>query len=412
MHTCDNVLKACNQCIKEYLFVLNMSQCSIQYKSPSLLLFFDDCVLLIHLFKNIIMKKILIKSFCLLLFAVTGIQAQQWAKITALPETEFTMIQKVDGIIYAASGNMLYTSSDWGQTWQDAQYTNINGLIVYAFTKFNNRLYLGTSQGVFSTSVNQVHQPWNFDINTLPVTSFAEKDNILYASVEGFGVMKLMNGTAWIGFSNGLPSYSMSVTKILSTPADLLAFAGANGTFYRYNFALGEWTEDYYIDGIAAGLHVDDAKVIGNTIYVSRYNKVLRSDDLGNNWVHDQQGLSIGQNRHLYEGNSDLYCITTEGTSTTFISKRPKTETNTSWAVNLEQTAFYTFDLLEQGDKLFAAAGDGLYVKNGTLGVNDPLVSPAVIKVYPNPSADGKFIIESDTPVNDVMVYDASGRLY
>jgi photosystem II stability/assembly factor-like uncharacterized protein len=282
------------------------------------------------------MTKFITLSVWLLLLAVTGANAQEWVKITTLPETEFTVIDNIDGILVTASGNTFYMSTNGGATWQSSEYTDEEDIIVYSMTKYNNKIYLGTSIGVFSSPASLVHQPWNLDINTLPVTSFAEKDNVLYASVGGFGIIKLINGTAWMGFSNGLPSYSMDVNKILSTPAGLFAFAGSNGTFYKYDSGMGQWVEDYYTGGTSAGFHVDDAEVLGNILYVSRYNNVMRSDDLGSSWVQDKEGLNGGQNRHIYIGNTHIYCLTTEAASTTHISKRLKTETNTNWSLNTD----------------------------------------------------------------------------
>src|SRR5207253_2276092 len=82
-----------------------------------------------------------------------------------------------------------------------------------------------------------------------PVTGIEKKGNNLYACTLGNGVYVYnQNISNWIPFNNSLPSYSVNVNCLLSTSSALFNAAGANGTFYRYNFSINAWNEEYYYD--------------------------------------------------------------------------------------------------------------------------------------------------------------------
>lgn len=347
-------------------------------------------------------------SLCLY-FTTQTIAAQGWVKITGLPEKEFSALEVIDGTLYTATGKTLYTSTDEGSTWAQSNFTSQNNVRVRCFKKFNGKIYAGTSKGIFSADIESIHDAWSYDLQAEHINSFTERDNVLYASMEVFGTL-ILNGTAWMPFTTGIPDYSMSVTEVLNTPAGLLAIAGANGTFYRFNFNQNTWIEDYYINnGLSAGLDVDDIISIGNNLYVSRFNNIYRSDDMGETWVEDKLGLMTGQTRTIYATENDMYSISVIGTDTTRLNKRGINDVGTSWANDVDVLPFFTFAMRKLDGNLFIAALDGVYTTNGTLGT--PHVSELITTVYPNPSADGHFMIQSNTIINSIKIYDSTGRL-
>ena len=214
-------------------------------------------------------------------FTACDVSAQGWEKLENLPETEFSVITEIDGTLYAASGNTLYTSQDNGESWTDSEFTNDEEVTIICLTGFGDKIYAGTTDGVYSAPSDAVHDSeWNHDIFTLPVTSFAKKDDTLYASVYGFGAM-VLNGTAWMNFSTGLPNNSQNVAKLVATDEALFALAGGNGTFYKYDFAAGSWEEHFYNGDIEAGVTMDDGLAVGTTLYACNGSTILRSDDGG-----------------------------------------------------------------------------------------------------------------------------------
>lgn len=352
-----------------------------------------------HISKNIVL-------LCLYLFAPT-LFAQSWERIASLPQTEFSALEIIDETIYAASANHLYVSSDSGFTWTQSIITTNSDIWITDFAKFNGRIYAGTSIGIFSVNIDAASNLWNHDLQTEQINSFTEKDGVFYASAEVFGVLRF-TGFGWVPFNAGLPTYSMSVTEILDTPGGLMAIAGANGTFYRYSFTQNAWIEDYYFgNGFMAGIDVDDLTVVGDILYAARYNSVYRSDNLGETWFQDKQGLITGQTRTLHVVGNSLYSISMIGTNTTRFNKRNVAAAGSVWA-DAGTVPFLTYAFRELNGFLFSASAQGLYVSDTSLGTPDTAKSK--IAVFPNPS-HGQFAINSDVAVTDVKVYDATGRM-
>lgn len=350
----------------------------------------------------------------LVLLASTRLSAQQWTRIENLPAAEFTALEIIDGTLFAATSAKLYHTND-GQNWQQA---TISALPIepMCLAKFDGRLYVGTgTHGIFSAPLGNINGVWTHHIGTINVSAFAEKDNVLYVSTVGHGLYRRNANGQFLPFSNELPNYSFNVSKIISAPSGLIATAGANGTFYRYDAPNARWAEDYYQGSYSPGLHMDDAIRIDNTIYVSRFNKLLRSEDSGENWTMDQVGLPNGHYRFLYASPQTLYTLTnifTGDQNITFLRKRDRNApSQTSWANAPEVLPFYTYALREFADNLFAAGHNGLYAKfNPNLGTETPEAKKDRIAIYPNPSVDGNFTASSDNPINEVQVFDLTGK--
>ncbi len=363
------------------------------------------------------MQNILKLALCAVVYlAMQFAQAQQqFTRIDKLPHTGFTAIEVINGKVYAASGNRLYSSGDNGANWQLHTMTQQN-VFANCIYLFNNRLYVGTSNGTFNVSMNNLNGTWAQNLPGVDVTSLTERDGAMYASGMGFGMYRLLNG-AWTAFSSQLPTYSWNVDKILSTPAGLMAMAGANGTFYIYSTATSAWQERYYTGTYAPGLDADDAIIVNNTIYVSTHNALYRTDNWGNSWINDNTGLINGQNRWLYKGQQSLYALTTnfnpgDNSNITWLQKRPvNAVAQIAWNNTNEFLPYYVYALRENGSQIYAATHQGLYVKtDATLDNDKPLKNPEVV-VYPNPSTGGRFTIESSQHIDVLTVYDMTGKL-
>lgn len=352
----------------------------------------------------------IVKFLMTLLSLITACEAsaQGWTKLENLPDNQFSAIEVIDGTLFTASGTTLYTSGDQGATWEESEFTSDEDITVICFTKFGTTIYAGTTDGVYSAPVDDVHSEWNHDIFTLPVSSFAEKDGTLYASIYGFGVMKL-NGTAWMNFSAGLPNTSQNASKIVNASGELFVMAGGNGAFYKYDFTAGQWVEDFYYGTIEAGLEINDALFYDGTLYASSQHKLLRSDDLGENWAEDMTGLIAGTERLLHKGQDKLYTYTLGGGGTK-INSRLLAAAGETWADNSETVPCLGYSLRESGDKLFLAAEDGVYTSDIVLGI-DPVTQFANTVIYPNPAIDGNLTLQTDLTIDKMSIYDVTGRI-
>lgn len=353
-------------------------------------------------------------TITLIITLLTGfaLQAQQWNRVAALPQAEFSALEIIDGTLLTASGNKLYYTTNPANGWQQATISD-QWLFVTCFTKYKGRLYAGTmGKGIFSVPMGQFQNTWSHDIGYLDVTSFLEKDNVLYVSTEGAGVYR-KNGNLFTPFSNQIPNYSQNVSRIIDTPGQILITAGGNGTFYTYNFTHNRWDEGYYHNTYSPGMQIDDAVRVGHTIYVSNFSKILRSEDSGQNWVNDKVGIHNGHNRYLYPGQEKLYALTTAFTgdaNLTFLQHRDlNAPSQTLWSPS-ETLSFFTYELREFGGFLYAAGHDGFYSNNPTLENFEPQKKSNLIAVYPNPSTDRKFTLKSNEPIVSVEIFNAAGQ--
>lgn len=357
--------------------------------------------------------KTAIKLLIVLLLAFTTAAAQPWTRVAGLPQTEFTALEVIDGTLLAAAKSKLYYSND-GQHWEQA---TIAQAVVEpsCFAKISGRLYVGTmAHGIYSAPMDNLSGAWRHDTGTLAVSSFLEKDGYLYISTLGYGLYKMNNVGVFKAISNGLPNYSFNVSKVINAPTGIIATAGANGTFYRYDEAANSWTEDLYSHTYSPGLHVDDALRIGDAIFVSRNNRLLRSDNSGQTWTSDAVGLQNGHYRAMYAGQDTFYTMTnifTGDDNITFLRKRQlNAPSQTNWNVDSEVLPFYTYALREFAGTLFAAGNTGLFIKNAQLGIEIPAVKHKTA-IYPNPSSDSRFTIQSDRTIDEIVVYDVTGKL-
>ncbi|MGE5106594.1 MAG: T9SS type A sorting domain-containing protein [Sphingobacteriales bacterium] len=357
--------------------------------------------------------KNLILWFTVTFFTISNSIAQ-WTKINAVPSQSIAALAAYNDTIFAASRtNLLYRSTDAGINWNTITVSN-SPIVIITLKVIDNIIYIGTaSHGTFSSTDNGV--TWVKSANNLlAVPGIAKKGNDIYAATLGDGVFIYnQNNNSWLPFNNSLPSYSVNVFTILSTPASLLIGAGANGTFYRYNFTTNAWDEEFYYGLLVPGLLID--KLVNNTdtIFAVNGNSVIRSENNGLNWTDDKTGTHDGYARNLFTGAINHYLITNIPLGGTWVQQRNKHSiTGASWETNEEllPTGF-AYDILEFKNKLFLAKADGLYIKDVVLAVDNPARSNTTMEIFPNPSNGAGINVISDKQVNKLNIFNALGQL-
>lgn len=359
------------------------------------------------------MKTIL--KLALALFWMNGAVAQ-WIRIEAIPSQSIGSLAVNSDTIYATSlNNVLYKSSDGGSTWTMLTVSPMP-IAINTVGFFNNRIYVGTEHhGIFYSTDNGVN--WQQIVtNTYGISGFTVKNNTLYAGTKGNGVLMLNNATdTWLPMNNGLSlNFSGTVNSILSTSDYLFIDAGANGTFYKYDFSADNWQEGYYYGSYIPGLSMSHVINNGPVLFAAGGRRLTKSIDSGNNWMSDNVGTHIGMDRRICEGTENHYLITNtfDGTNGSWVQKRSKSSAiGSSWAIGEEYLADgYCYDVLEYQNKLFLAKADGLYVKNMGLGVAIPAAFTDLI-LFPNPSEGKTIQVWSGIEVVKYSIFNTMGQL-
>src|SRR5947209_6146799 len=230
------------------------------------------------------MKKIILAVFLLTLNAAFA----QWTKVAAVRSLHIIALSVHNGLLYAASdSNIIYRSVD-GTTWRSINVSNIP-VDVSAFIFYNGKIYVGSfTRGVF-VSADDGSTWQNSGLFPPAVNGFANKDNVLYAPTLGSGAVRFDPASnSWSFFNNALPDYSANVQNIVASSNYLIIAAGANGTYYRYNFAADEWNEEYYLGGLRPGLQIDKLINLGDTLWAVNGNHIFKSIDAALNWTEDK----------------------------------------------------------------------------------------------------------------------------
>ena len=211
----------------------------------------------------------------------------QWTRIRQLPSSDILSLYHKDNVLYAGGTNIIYFSTDKGQTWDSTntipQFTSVSSITVY-----KNELYATSfSNGVFKSS-NSGGTWQNISAGIFPdVSDITEWRGDLYAATLGGSIFKLdpINRDNWLSFSNGLSSLSANCTSIASNNNALVGgtlanalydYLPANSTTWEERFLLGQLTPTEGVYDIITG-H-DSLFLAGHT------GRFYMSTDNGLNW--------------------------------------------------------------------------------------------------------------------------------
>jgi photosystem II stability/assembly factor-like uncharacterized protein len=338
----------------------------------------------------------------------------QWVKINSIPTQDIVALKVYGDTILAASDtNLIYKSTDGGVNWNPIAVSN-SPIHIITLKVIDDTIYVGTfNHGIFR-STNYGFTWLNTGSNLLAVTGIEKKANNLYAATLGGGVYTYnQNTNNWIPFNDSLPSYSVNVNCILSTSNSLFIAAGANGTFYRYDFTLNEWNEEFYYGVLRPGLQIQNLINNGDTLFAVNGNRIIRSEDNGLSWTDDTTGSHNGYSRNIYSGITNHFTITNVLNGGTWIQQRAKLSVaGTSWASDEEfLPTGYSYDILEFQNKLFLAKADGLYVKELASGVDALGNNKGDVEIYPIPSHASVIYISSKVQVNAFSIINSLGQI-
>jgi photosystem II stability/assembly factor-like uncharacterized protein len=294
------------------------------------------------------------------------------------PRDTINVLESFGNTIYAGSGNnTIYISSDRGVNWTPVTLPFAAGdASVTAIGVFGNALFAGTdAKGIFSSTDGG--KSWTADAGVpaaapyaLPVTGFAVNKGSLFAGTNGNGIFILDPATnRWNPFDNGLPQIitSWNVKSLFTAGDTLLAAAGENGTFYRYDAGPAQWVES---DLPNYGYHLVHAMADSLSIYgITQAPTIYRSDDKGRSWKEDARDLKkwrpgLSQRQFAYAGRTKDYVVTDSAGNTWVQQRTIGSSPGSSWSIGQSLiTGAKANALLEVGDRLFAGTTKGIFIR-------------------------------------------------
>jgi photosystem II stability/assembly factor-like uncharacterized protein len=332
------------------------------------------------------------KTKLLVLFFITihWCATAQWEQLYTFQTPAYAFTTFNNNLYVGLSGGGVYMSQDSGYTWVAKNNgIQMGGAYIYSFTSRNDSLFAGGFGEVnFS---NDYGANWsllnlNLDLNDF-VFDLAIKDDFLFAGI-GHGptngvYRKPMNGSGWSPMNNGLPS-NAAVNALMVFNNNLLA--GTDEGVYASINNGADWT--WSGNGINAGLSVKSFFFMNGNILAGTTDGVFVSSDTGSTWNYSN-GLDANSVGLCFTGNEN-YVI-----AGTYSSSYYSSDNGLNWVKisNGTDTVMSFFSMTSMGNYFYSGTGGGISVTNGvsrlsylTLSLPDnKFMSGKDCSVTPNP---------------------------
>ena len=343
---------------------------------------------------------------------ITAVASAQWTRITAIHPQNIRAIALLgDTILTTSQSRFLYRSRDGGVSWDSLTVSN-NAININCLKIIDDRIFVGTDAGNGIFISDDFGATWtNTGFGLFTISDFVKHDSEIYVSTLGEGVYRFNQPqNNWIPFNDSLPTYSVNVNTMVSTANSFLIGAGANGTFYRYNFAVNGWNEEYYDGMLHPALQINKLISHLDTLFAVCGNRVIRSDDDGLNWTNDNFGTHNGTYRIITTGAVNHYLFTNVTTGV-WIQERNKFAVNgTSWTLNQDFiSSGFAFDILESENKIYLGMLDGLYVKSISTEVNEIKSKDCTVQVFRNTPG---ISITADCDIISYSITNVVGQIF
>ncbi|OCX52029.1 hypothetical protein BEL04_11005 [Mucilaginibacter sp. PPCGB 2223] len=299
-----------------------------------------------------------------------------WTRVTTLPNEPFSVIEKINNVIYASSlsSAKIYMSADNGTSWT-ASSPILPGIEITAISAFKNRIYAGTflDDTFFSTDNGKT---WKDAQNIVTnIASFAAWNNNLYSASYNWGVQVLDTLTnQWHPFINGFPvPFTDRATRVLTIDSTL--GAATVNSFAVYDTKQQLWRTHTYPPDVKAPYYVVDMVYNNGTILAQTYadaknvQYLIRSDDKGLTWHQDSQGFRTDIANYTMMGFgigvNNYYAIVNQAPNGTWVQKRNKSAPNgASWATGEEfLPKFHSHCIREYNNRIFLATDSGVMLR-------------------------------------------------
>jgi photosystem II stability/assembly factor-like uncharacterized protein len=225
--------------------------------------------------------------FTLVLFLNFTFSFSQWTRVQQLPSSDISSLYHKDNILYAGGKNIIYISSDTGQTWDSTnsipRFFEVDNIIVYKnelyATCFSIGVYKSADDGKTWQNINGGIAPF--------VSDFCEFKGDLYAATEGASVFKLdpINRDNWLPFNDGLSNLSVNATCIAGNNNALIAGTLANGLYDYLPANSTTWEERFLLGQIRPTEEAFDIITGHDSLFLAgTTGRFYMSTDNGLNW--------------------------------------------------------------------------------------------------------------------------------
>ncbi|MBL8003608.1 MAG: hypothetical protein JNL36_00800 [Candidatus Kapabacteria bacterium] len=354
--------------------------------------------------------------FCCIVLLVLSFQISvaQWTIIANLPSTEFSSLASKDSLFYAATlSNILYKSTNFGEDWEQIEIEG-NNVVIEKIEIIDSIVFIGTKNtGIYES--NNFGQTFTKTFQfTLPISDFVKRGNTIYAASLGNGVyVRGATSNEWSEFNSSLPlNVAGNVTNILSTKDYLFIASGGNGVFHQFSTIDNRWKPGYFYGNLAPGLQITDAINLSDTIFVVNGNRVIVSTNDGQSWQDDKLGTMNGVDRLIYQGNTDIYLVTSDLQQGTWIQKREKySPIGSNWSSDDYYIPnFYCFDIIEYNNRIYLASENGVYYKSTTTTVSEKEENKPTLQIHYQPISN-LLTVHSSQEIVSATLFNILGQI-
>lgn len=206
------------------------------------------------------------------------------------PLTDFQQCHKK-----ATATNIVFQSTDAGQTWQDVSAGLPANLPVGRAFADGNEIYLASESGLYHRSTALVAPVWEKEFfPDEKITNIFPGQNGLYASIYSSGFYKGLPGTGiWNAMHNTLSD--KTVRTVLETP-DGTVFVGCESGLYKSADGGNSWKR------VFAESQINSLALSGNVLVSGITGGLMRSTDGGEHWEQVLTGHGSAYGTEHIEG--------------------------------------------------------------------------------------------------------------
>ena len=193
---------------------------------------------------------------------------KNWKKINdGLHNLAIRRFQNIGNKLFVGTNAGLFSLSKNNNIWEN-EFTS-NSMQVNGITEFDGNIYIGTTQGAFTSPIEQKN--WKNVLSKYTLHNISSDDKHIYAMTYNKLLFSKDKGSTWHSLQKGLPRdlYTFNVIKNGNS-----VFAGQWDGVYRKTNLYETWQS--YSNGLPSNLSITNMKLFKGTIVISGNERGLR----------------------------------------------------------------------------------------------------------------------------------------